>query len=38
MQGERLSHGLSVITCGAGPDLVFLPGLGQRTRPPDDAL
>jgi pimeloyl-ACP methyl ester carboxylesterase len=30
MRGERLNHGLSVITCGAGPDLVFLPGLGQR--------
>jgi pimeloyl-ACP methyl ester carboxylesterase len=30
MRGERLNHGLSVITCGAGSDLVFLPGLGQR--------
>jgi len=30
MRGERLNHGLSVITTGTGPDLVFLPGLGQR--------
>jgi pimeloyl-ACP methyl ester carboxylesterase len=29
MQGERLNDGLSVATAGTGPDLVFLPGLGQ---------
>ncbi|HEY1484983.1 MAG TPA: alpha/beta fold hydrolase [Micromonosporaceae bacterium] len=28
MQGERLNDGLSVVTTGNGPPLVFLPGLG----------
>jgi pimeloyl-ACP methyl ester carboxylesterase len=29
MQGERLNDGLSAVTAGTGPDLVFLPGLGH---------
>ncbi len=29
MQGERLNDGLSVVTAGNGPSLVFLPGLGS---------
>lgn len=29
MQGERLNDGLSVVTAGDGPPLVFLPGLGR---------
>jgi pimeloyl-ACP methyl ester carboxylesterase len=29
MQGEVLNDGLSVLTTGAGPPLVFLPGLGM---------
>ncbi|GAA0389488.1 hypothetical protein GCM10009530_45750 [Microbispora corallina] len=29
MRGERLNNGLSVVTAGDGPPLVFLPGLGQ---------
>jgi len=28
LQGERLNNGLSVVTAGHGPPLVFLPGLG----------
>jgi pimeloyl-ACP methyl ester carboxylesterase len=28
MQGERLNDGLSVVTTGEGPPVVFLPGLG----------